>query len=521
MIAKVFKAGVSRSSGPLNYLLGAVGRPVEPQVLRGDVDIVADLIDCNMRRWKYTSGVLAFASDDQPTDKQLDITMDDFESFMFAGKSRDTWEILWVRHEDKGNTELHYLVPRIDLETGQDLNIAPRGYIPEWAIWAESVNTFFGFTDPHNLTARTRAVRESDDRIEKRTTTRAEINKWVEDRVAQGAFASRDELIETLATIGEITRTGDTYISVKPAGAARAFRLKGAIYEKGYNFDTDQRRRRTKPEDRTKTDGSDRLNPFSVRKRIEQQVKARPEKSSGNNEPRGEQSKSRIQSSVTDLPVDLQRRLETIRKTRAERFRKIRERSTTLRENRTRHSGNAGQSRKHQNLSVSEDATGNGTTWGGDAWGNLDRSHLKPPTEQSGQVKRSTGRETGRTTRADQDVGGNLQIAPNNDQRTALASPRQRAKPETKIVRRPKQHDNKRMGSDRKIDEASFRIGEIDRRSRTRKQRAFELTREAECRARESARAFESIGATLRTALDKIARFLSRHFRSGPDDPSM
>lgn len=125
MIASGFAAGTSGGKSVEEYLTKEEGREVAPEIFKGDLQIACDLINTNHRRWKYTSGVLAFHQDDNPTQSQLEEIVQDFEDFMFAGKQPDTFNVAWVLHRDKGNTELHFVVPRVDLETGQDLNIAP------------------------------------------------------------------------------------------------------------------------------------------------------------------------------------------------------------------------------------------------------------------------------------------------------------------------------------------------------------------------------------------------------------
>ncbi|MBU3030847.1 hypothetical protein [Paracoccus marinaquae] len=47
------------------------------------------MIDCNSRKWRYTSGVVAFHADDDPSDDQQAAVMADFESAAFAGLERD------------------------------------------------------------------------------------------------------------------------------------------------------------------------------------------------------------------------------------------------------------------------------------------------------------------------------------------------------------------------------------------------------------------------------------------------
>src|SRR5690606_8226843 len=100
-------------------------RDLLPEVLRGDAEQTVALIDGIRRKWRYTSGVLAFAAEDRPADDDLDLVMDSFEAAAFAGLEADQYSCLWVRHSHKGNTELHYVIPRTELYSGAAFNPAP------------------------------------------------------------------------------------------------------------------------------------------------------------------------------------------------------------------------------------------------------------------------------------------------------------------------------------------------------------------------------------------------------------
>ena len=76
---------------------------------------------------KYTSGVIAWAPDDTPTDAQIGAVVDAFERTAWAGLDLDryAWAAVVYRERD-GGVRVHVLAVRCDLETGRSLNIAPR-----------------------------------------------------------------------------------------------------------------------------------------------------------------------------------------------------------------------------------------------------------------------------------------------------------------------------------------------------------------------------------------------------------
>jgi len=176
MIINVFNTGISDSTGPIEYLFSDRDhkgdlRAVDPELIRGDAEIVGKLTDCTRRKSRYTSGVINFRSDESPPPDVQQEIMDAFEAFAFAGKAPDTWTSMWVRHRDKGTVELHFLLPRIDLETGQDINAFQRGWDAHWRPWQRDICAVYGFTDPHTVRQLTgKPKRESEARQQLRTS---------------------------------------------------------------------------------------------------------------------------------------------------------------------------------------------------------------------------------------------------------------------------------------------------------------------------------------------------------------
>ena len=136
MLIKFFPRGRGGGRGPTEYLTKetvivdgeTTTRNPAPEVLRGNTANTRALIDTCQHKYKYTSGVVAFAAEDAPTEAQQQQVMDDFERLAFAGLEPDQYDVLWVRHSHEGNTELHMVVPRQELTTGKALNIAPPGH---------------------------------------------------------------------------------------------------------------------------------------------------------------------------------------------------------------------------------------------------------------------------------------------------------------------------------------------------------------------------------------------------------
>lgn len=247
MLVQLFERGRGRGSGPVQYTtkevvpaFDAKGRPIPgktktrvppPEVLRGDPDMVERLIDSSSNEWKYSSGVVAFGNTDSPTEDEVRDVMDDFEKTFFAGLEPDQYSCLWVRHTHEGNTELHFVIPRLELSTGKALNPFPPGHMKMSDAWRDKWNHEKGWERPDDP-ARMRLVKRPGHelKLNQSEDPRGEITAWLVDRIVDGQIENRADLVASLSEIGEVTRQGKDYVSVRPEGFAKALRLKGAIY---------------------------------------------------------------------------------------------------------------------------------------------------------------------------------------------------------------------------------------------------------------------------------------------------
>ena len=115
--AKARSAGLTLS----DLVRRSVGRvrtwPVaHAEVLRGDPHQVAAVADALAFEHKYTSGVIAWAPDDTPTDAQIDAVLDAFEETAWAGLEPDRYAWAAVLHRERGGgAHVHVLAARCDL----------------------------------------------------------------------------------------------------------------------------------------------------------------------------------------------------------------------------------------------------------------------------------------------------------------------------------------------------------------------------------------------------------------------
>ncbi|MHA3084531.1 relaxase/mobilization nuclease domain-containing protein [Acinetobacter sp. ANC 5383] len=145
-------AAVHASAYLLDQLdhLGNVRAGIE--VLRGDATTFNAICDSSPHLWKYTSGVIAWSKNDAPTDEQIKEVLDDFEKHAFAGLEQSQYHLFAVLHtDDDGSKHIHVLTPRIDLESGKSLNIAPPGHEKHFDSLRDYFNTKYQWSRPDDL----------------------------------------------------------------------------------------------------------------------------------------------------------------------------------------------------------------------------------------------------------------------------------------------------------------------------------------------------------------------------------
>ena len=149
----VLPQGTGSAKAAADYLLGerdAAGKPREGVEVRcGDPDQVAAVADALEFEHKYTSGVIAWAPEDRPTDAQIEAVLDRFEQTAWAGLEPDRYAWTAVEHRERGGgIHVHVFAARCDLETGKSLNIAPPGWQKTFGPLRDAFNHEHGWSRP-------------------------------------------------------------------------------------------------------------------------------------------------------------------------------------------------------------------------------------------------------------------------------------------------------------------------------------------------------------------------------------
>ena len=244
---KVFSHGTGDGDRPVHYLIREdipSRKEHPPEVLRGDPKLTAALINSIERRWKFTSGVLAWHPGDDVNEAQERDVMDAFERVAFAGLEAEQRHILSVRHRHAGHHELHFLIPRMELSSGKDFNACPPGWQKDFSVFRDLFNWREGWARPddsartrdflpdkadllHAQAARWNRTLKSANRDEAKTA----ITELLKSRLSQGDIKSREDVLRILKEEGlHISRAGRDYIGVVVPESGLKIRLKGGIF---------------------------------------------------------------------------------------------------------------------------------------------------------------------------------------------------------------------------------------------------------------------------------------------------
>jgi hypothetical protein len=239
MIVQFFNRGKGGGSGPIDYLLGKKRDREQAELLRGDPDETAAIIDGSLYAKKYTSGVLSFEEENISTVQKFAI-MDSFEECIFAGLDRDQYNCLWVQHQDKGRLELNFVIPNVELLSKKRLQ--PYFHAADHKrvdAWRTMQNIRHGLSDPDDP-ARRQNLTHAKDLPKSVQEAQEAITDGLMSLALGGQLKNRADVLKTLENAGfEISRTTATSISIKNPEGGRNIRLKGALYEQDFRFSQD------------------------------------------------------------------------------------------------------------------------------------------------------------------------------------------------------------------------------------------------------------------------------------------
>ena len=242
MHIKFIARGTGSAGAAAQYLLGerdAAGKLRDGvEVRRGDPDKVAAVADALGFKHKYTSGVIAWAPEDRPTDAQIEAVLDKFEKTAWAGLKPDRYAWTAVEHREQGaGVHVHVLAARCDLETGKSLNIAPPGWQKTFDLLRDAFNHEHGWSRPDDP-ARARAQQPGHHAYIDAANLRAGlaveadprelIRDYLVQRVEHGFVRDRADVVAALKEAGlDAPRQGRDYVTAHDPETGKRWRLEG------------------------------------------------------------------------------------------------------------------------------------------------------------------------------------------------------------------------------------------------------------------------------------------------------
>ncbi|WP_211252479.1 relaxase/mobilization nuclease domain-containing protein [Maridesulfovibrio frigidus] len=241
---RVFRYGKGNGVASIKYVLDPKREGREdspPEVLRGDPETVQKVIGSTDRVWKFTSGVLSWAPEDEISHQTEKEVMDSFEKIAFAGMEPDQYSILWVRHSHAGHPELHFIIPRTELRQDKAMNPCPPNWQKQYDVWRDLWNERKEWARPDDL-KRSRLTQPGKDMHSPKGKQLNDFRKTVTDYLAQGIadglLKDRKDLVTALQELGyAVPRQGKNYITLELPNDKKRVRLKGGIYESSWRAD--------------------------------------------------------------------------------------------------------------------------------------------------------------------------------------------------------------------------------------------------------------------------------------------
>ena len=250
MHLKFLPRGTGSAAVAAAYLLAskdASGKiRVSVEVLRGDPNAVAAIADALPFMHRYTSGVASWSPEDAPTRPEIERVVDEFEKTAWAGLDPDRYVWAVVLHRDEHGVHLHIFAARCDLATGLSLNIAPPGWERTFDPLRDALNYEHGWSRPDDpsrarafrpaphLAYQSRAARRAGEDID--PDPRREIGMHLLELVDAGLVMDRAGVVAALEECGyDVPRQGEHYVTARDPATGERWRLKGALYERGFD----------------------------------------------------------------------------------------------------------------------------------------------------------------------------------------------------------------------------------------------------------------------------------------------
>lgn len=242
---KAALTGHKSGDSAVNYVMSihdheGTQRSVLPLVLKGNPELMKAHLANNNFANQYFSCALTFNEDiEMETVREI---AEDFTRMLFPGLEDDQISQLQVLHKDKGKTEVHLIFGKQELSTGKFIHpyMAKRDF-KKIDSWQNATNAKYNLNDPKDPRNRQLSNEKQKDLPKTAKDIKSTIHSELEEMFHKGMIKNRDDLINGIRSIDgvtEITRKTSRSISVQAEGHTKNIRLKGAMFEEDFDFNT-------------------------------------------------------------------------------------------------------------------------------------------------------------------------------------------------------------------------------------------------------------------------------------------
>jgi hypothetical protein len=182
-------------------------------VRRGQPVFFAGLVDSLEYTNPYSSAVIAFAPQDEPTDEQIEEVIENFKKTAWAGLEDDDFSVLVVEHrrKDGKGTHLHFLIANYHIGRKKHFNPAPPGWQKRYDLLRDYLNSKYGWARPEDP-KRARKVQPGYLAFPGVAAEKRQVLEWAE-AMAEMGLGVREIAEVAQASGAEIVRSGNDYIT--------------------------------------------------------------------------------------------------------------------------------------------------------------------------------------------------------------------------------------------------------------------------------------------------------------------
>ena len=220
-----------------DLIVGKLRKPA-PVALSSNRAVVEYAIAHSPHKYKYSSGVIAYAKEDNATLNANPAIAREFrelfEALVFAGLPEEDRLIEWVQHTHEGNLENHFVIPRINLQTQKYFNPHPPGAEKDFNAIRDYLNAKYQLASPDDP-KRQRKINQQPPRGPY-PDLKIYLSNVISDMAADGELTNRQQVIdwlnqkETRQLYGIVSvEAKRDYLRVMTQGNQKAIRLRGQL----------------------------------------------------------------------------------------------------------------------------------------------------------------------------------------------------------------------------------------------------------------------------------------------------